>query len=168
MDTTTVGALKTFLTEHTEQAKKVIRDYRLKNKTDICFKPYQSLQLAYFDGNKDGYRTVKCNSGDPFYFRSFYIGKKGDVIFIFHSPKFSNSTADRIEIKLEMAFLELPPFAEHIFDLFGDLIKESLVLIREAEVRKSLMEKAQHQLEQEKIKEAKAAKYAGKLSYGAW
>ena len=56
MDTTTVGALKTFLTEHTERSKKVIRDYRLKNKTDISFESHKALQLAYFDGTR--YRTV--------------------------------------------------------------------------------------------------------------
>lgn len=166
MDTTTVGALKTFLTEHTERSKKVIRDYRLKNKTDISFESYKALQLAYFDGTR--YRTVEGHPRDTFTLKGFYIGKKGDVIFIFNSPRFSKTPECRIEIKLEMAFLELPPFAEHIFELFGDLIKDNLTSIREAEIAKNLMEKAQHQLELERIKEAKAAKYAGKLSYGAW
>lgn len=168
MNNTTVGVFKAFLTEHTEQAKKVIRDYRLKNKPETTFAANKSLLLALFDGNKESYRTVKCDRGDTFQLRSLYIGKKGDVIFVFYSPRFSINSADRIEMKLEMALLELSSFVEHIHHLFEEAMEERLKWYRQQEIDKELKEKEAQRLAKQAEIEAKAEKYRGKVKYGAW
>jgi len=169
-------AIEEFLKGHTEQAKGVIKSFHRtvklnKKSAELDFKLHHSFcptSMAYFDGGKDGYRTVQGNKDDLFTLRSFYIGKKGDVVFIFDSPRFSKSTADRVELKLDQAFEALSSFTEFVYDLFEDLIKERFESHTRSENEKELATKAQKQLELDAIRDAKAAKYAGKLNYGAW
>lgn len=160
-------AIKEFLTEQTDSAKKILRDHRAKAtglKRDFSLQ--RNCALAYFDGAK--YKTVEGVVSDRFSLKSFYIGKKGDVIFSFTSPRFANTPDCRVEIKSEMAFRELPLFGNELFNIFESAIEKRVDDLVELEYARIKASKALALEELETIRKEKAAKYAGKLSYGAW
>lgn len=162
-----VKAIDEFLKANIDMGRSLIRAGLLKSDIQKNVTIRQAVTLTVRDGANGSvtYSKVAHTAGAQINIRSFYVGKRGDVIFSFTR---AGSINKQIEIKLFDAVKQLDGFFSAIVAMLGDKIDEMAAHHQKISDKMALEAKEAEQLKTKQAADAKAAKYAGKIAYGAW
>lgn len=159
-DMSDYGILQGFIKDHLTIARTTISGARLSGKSKFYVTGIQMLTIEV----NGKYSQTSFIDGEELGLNSVYVGKKGDVIFIFSAKERSDT---RVEIKMKDARFKVKGFENFIVNSFYDKAKEYLEHEKEIEEKKELEKKQEIQRQIDEKQAARAAKYANK-PYGAW
>ena len=160
-----IKAIDEFVIANVEMARSLIRKNLLGRNTLTLKKSSMLTVRTDVNDLPSHYKKKEIIKGNQQRVKTVYVGKKGDVIF---TLSFSANSNEVVEIKLHDAVNLLDGFMEYTEDIFGDKIGEMAKHHQAENDRREMQAVFAAQEKVEQAAKAKAAKYNGKVAYGAW